>query len=420
MLWTNLLPWWGKAGLVIFVAVILLAALREFWWQFPKRHADSFRLQIRKVKDRADLEDAVRKSVGQLIGGIAVLAGAAFAYFQFTAQQQMSQSQIDATYAQLKGQQETAQRQLKAAHDQLISQQVSKGFEQLGSKELSLRLGGIYALEGVMNASERYHKPVLEALCAFVRDETRVEPTLGNPEQTNGSKRLANRGISKLSLPATDIQATLTVIGRREYKTDQADLRGANIPKADLTRADLAGANLSGANLTEANLNGADLGGADLKRANLTGANLNEANLAGVSLSWANTGASKLNGVDLKGANLEGVDLNGAELNGANLEGADLWKAKLKGAKLNGVNLKGAKLVDADLNGAELNGANLEGANLWRANLNGASLMAANLNETYVEREQLKHVCGDKTGTLTIRPTTLDPAVTIAVKSCPE
>jgi hypothetical protein len=42
-------------------------------------------------------------------------------------------------------------------HDQIISQQVSKGFEllgQQGSDKLVVRLGGIYALEGVMNTSE--------------------------------------------------------------------------------------------------------------------------------------------------------------------------------------------------------------------------------------------------------------------------
>ena len=58
-----------------------------------------------------------------------------------------------------------------------------------------VRLGGIYALEGVMNTSEQYHQPVLEALCAFVRDNTRNEKGEGPP--------------------TTQIQAALTVIGRR-------------------------------------------------------------------------------------------------------------------------------------------------------------------------------------------------------------
>jgi hypothetical protein len=66
-----------------------------------------------------------------------VLIGAALAYLQFSQQQQTSQQQF-------------SQQQL-ASHDLLISNQVSKGFEQLGSEKVVVRLGGIYALEGVMN-----------------------------------------------------------------------------------------------------------------------------------------------------------------------------------------------------------------------------------------------------------------------------
>ena len=57
-------------------------------------------------------------------------------------------------------------------HDLLISNQVAKGFELLGNKEkdITLRLGGIYAFEDVMNTSEENHKPVLEGLNAFVRE----------------------------------------------------------------------------------------------------------------------------------------------------------------------------------------------------------------------------------------------------------
>jgi len=113
-------------------------------------------LKIRDAKARADVEDNFRKTITQLLAGLAVLVGAGFAYFQFTQQQQSS-------------------------HDLLISNQVSKGFEQLGNdKSTVVRLGGIYALEGVMNASEQYHRPVLEALCAFVRDATRDERSISS------------------------------------------------------------------------------------------------------------------------------------------------------------------------------------------------------------------------------------------------
>jgi hypothetical protein len=64
------------------------------------------------------------------------LIGAGFAYLQFTQQQQ-------------------------ASHELLISNQVSKGFEQLGSGKLVVRLGSIYTLDGVMNTSAQYHGSVL-------------------------------------------------------------------------------------------------------------------------------------------------------------------------------------------------------------------------------------------------------------------
>jgi hypothetical protein len=109
---------------------------------------------------------------------------------------------------------------------------VAKGFEQLGSDKPVVQLGGIYALEGVMNNSQ-YRRPVLEALSAFVRDGTRSYTGDGPP--------------------ATDIQAALTVIGRRTaIRTGTPDLAGAHIPKANLRLADLRGADLRGANLTGA------------------------------------------------------------------------------------------------------------------------------------------------------------------------
>jgi hypothetical protein len=150
----------------------------------------------------ACVEDNFRKTIGQLIGGVAVLIGAAFAYLQFSQQQQ-------------------------ASHELLISNQVAKGFEQLGSHEVVVRLGGIYALEGVMNTSAQYHQPFLEALCAFVREGTRIPIEIGDRP------------------PATEIQAALTVIGRRSAGTGLVDLANAQIPKANLQGANLAGANLT-------------------------------------------------------------------------------------------------------------------------------------------------------------------------------
>jgi uncharacterized protein YjbI with pentapeptide repeats len=99
-----------------------------------------------------------------------------------------------------------------------------------------------------------------------------------------------------------------------EYGGARADLRGANLRRADLRDADLRGANLRRADLRDANLRGANLRRADLRDANLSGADLS--------------------GADLRRADLFGADLFGADLRDANLRGADLRRANLRRADL--------------------------------------------------------------------------------------
>src|SRR5215472_1487406 len=105
-----------------------------------------------------------------------------------------------------------------------------------------------------MNNSTDYHQPVLEALSAFVRMGTETATGKGPP--------------------ANDIQAALTVIGRRTsgFEERNLNLAKAHIPKADLSNAHLSSAHLSSALLTYADLIGADLSGAHLTYADLTSA----------------------------------------------------------------------------------------------------------------------------------------------------
>jgi hypothetical protein len=48
--------------------------------------------------------------------------------------------------------------QQQASRDLLVSNQVGKGFELLGNKNSQIqRIGGVYALEGVMNTSSELY-----------------------------------------------------------------------------------------------------------------------------------------------------------------------------------------------------------------------------------------------------------------------
>ena len=367
--------------LPITVVVSVTAAL-AFWWWWPKWQVNRRSLEITEPKARADVEDNFRRTAGQLLGGAAFLLGCWLVVIQFSPQQQKARSQTEP--------------QQQAARDLLISAQLSKGFEQLASDKMTMRLGGIFALEGVMNTTERpeqYRGTILEALCAFVR-----ESTIG--------KTVAEK-------PENDIQAALTVIGRRKGQ-EPPDLAKVNIP----------GANLSGANLRGADLNGADLNSVYLSGANLSGANLLGANLTGDNLTGANLSRVDLTGADLSGANLGLADLNGAYMSGATLTGANLRRSNLRGADLSGANLRGANLIDANLSGAypidaDLTGANLRGADLSGADLRGTHLTGADLSGASLAavknliQKQVNEACGNSDTKL---PDGLEPTY---VTRCP-
>jgi uncharacterized protein YjbI with pentapeptide repeats len=226
-----------------------------------------------------------------------------------------------------------------------VTDRFTKAIEQLGSDKLDVRIGGVYALERVARDSAKDHPTVMEVLTAFIREHSREQwprSDTGSPEQ----KRLTR----------PDVQAAVTVVGRRDAKRDirRIDLNGAVLPGADLSFADLSSADLFRADLTDIYLFGADLSDASLIRANLVGANLFETNLTGAHLSSADLSDAHFNGADLSGANLEGANLTRADLGGTDLTGAHLTGAHLYGAVLIRAVLTRADFTRADLTHADL------------------------------------------------------------------
>ena len=141
-------------------------------------------------------------------------------------------------------------------------------------------------------------------------------PDLAQPEtaatSTQAQALLASRLRDLPEEPAPDVQAALTVLGRRprhhrRHEPEHLDLHGLHLAQADLAGANLTGAQLGGANLT----------GAQLFRADLTGARLDGANLTRAQLNAANMTDARLFGADLTRAGLDGADLTGAQLPGA-------------------------------------------------------------------------------------------------------
>ena len=257
-----------------------------------------------------------------------------------------------------------------------VTDRYTKAIEQLGSDKLDVRIGGIYALERVARDSAKDHPTVMEVLTAFIRDQSR-EPW---PTSDSG----AQEG-PRSTRP--DVQAAITVVGRRNAKRDllPVDFAGVHLTGAILWRADLALASLAGADLTRANLREAVLTAAVLRDADLAGANLDGADLRDADLAGANLTNAVLTGASLRMANLTNARLVGANLSldlyGVNLTAADLYGADLTGADLTDANLAGAYLTNADLDGADLTRADLTRATPAGAGLAGAGLAGANLTD---------------------------------------
>jgi len=173
-----------------------------------------------------------------------------------------------------------------------VTDRYTKAIEQLGSDTLDVRIGGIYALERVARDSPRDHPTIMEVLVAFVHEHSQ-EPW--PPSASNEPS-----GAPPLRMTRPDVQAAVTVLGRRNPRYDQQSI------------------DLSAVSLTRARLRRADLGGADLTATDLTGADLHHANLHDTTLVMTDLTSADLHGTDFTGARaLDNANLSGAHLTGA-------------------------------------------------------------------------------------------------------
>jgi uncharacterized protein YjbI with pentapeptide repeats len=297
-------------------------------------------------EQRASAVNSARSTLVQGLVGLAALAGIFVAWQQL--QTDREQSRTDR--AQLT-------EQLELTRQGQVAERFTRAVDQLGSAKIEQRLGGIYALERIAEESSSTRLTVFEVLTAYVRQRAPADP--------KAVGRLTF--LPELGVRAPDVQAVLTVLGRRAVMaTDpgldlrDTDLRFADLIGANLQRAILLGTQLQGAFLLEAQLQGAALWGAQLQDASLQDAHLQGADFSGAQLQQALLRRAKLQGAILNRARLQEADLDRAQLQGASLK-----DARLQGASLEGVQLQGASLEGAQLQGAQLHGARDDAKTDW-------------------------------------------------------
>lgn len=257
----------AAAGAVL-IAVVVVLPTWQVYWAF-EAGLDS---------ERQVLEDQYRRTVVQIVGGLALLTGLYLTY-----------------------------RRIRATEEGQITERFTRAIEQLASEKLEIRLGGIYALERIAWDSRRDYRTCMQVLCAFVRHQKPTEH-----EELVG-------------IVSPEVEAVLAVVKRRNRKWDKGerviDLSGAHLKGASLAKARLENANLWAANLHQADLQGAHLEGALLGEANLRYVFLGGAHLQGADLEHSELRTSNE-------WNLAGARFDGAELSEARLRGADLSRTK--------------------------------------------------------------------------------------------
>ena len=208
----------------IYVAYLIL-------WELPKHSISPHPFDI---KDKIVLENDIRSTLAQIIGGALVLFG-----LYFTAEN-------------LK----TSQQTLAVAEQGQITERFTRAVEQLGKSDerkldssgkevglesnLAIRLGGIYALNRIAKESEQDRWPIVEILTTYVR--------------SNAPSTVEKKAVKP------DIQAILNVLsqswGSCTYETNQRfiDLSLTDLNSVRLYKPCLAGWHLNSAHLEWAQL----------------------------------------------------------------------------------------------------------------------------------------------------------------------
>lgn len=225
--------------------------------------------------------------------------------------------------------------QVRAAADQQarLSERLAGVFTQLGSEHVTARIAAVHTLEQIARDHPDQHGPIMQTLGAFVRE------CVPAPSGRYIGRRYEPPDAAQVFVPPrTDVQAALTVLGRRKRDHDRP-----------IDRPVLAGVNLSGYDLSEGDFTSANFRGSYLCGTALTGARL-----AAATFDYANLERADLFGADCVGASFAGAAAPGARFAYARLGRATLAEADLRGADFTRAQLDGANLANADCEGAVL------------------------------------------------------------------
>lgn len=204
-------------------------------------------------------------------------------------------------------------KQARVSDQKLQAEALSTSISLLGHEELTVRLGAIYSLETLAKTSPSLHVPIMEALCAYVRE---MSPWRNKPTIKSKVGLLRNRA---------DIQTIMTVIGRRDRGNEPKQFR------LDLHDADLRGITLSGGHFERVLFTGAHFEGSNLAWCHLEDAFMIGAYLKGTNLVEAFLHGTRLNDIEFNNVLLFGIKYDSQTwISGADFKNAHGIPTKLR------------------------------------------------------------------------------------------
>lgn len=281
----------------LYSLLFFLALFTVLIWTIP-------RWQVKKYSNTdtslGQLEDAFRRTIAQILGGVLLFAGLYSSWNSFD----LSRKNFELS------QKRNAVDIFSRAIDQLGQ------VDNSGRPKLETRLGGIYTLIQLSKTSDEYYEPIISIFSADIRDNCSLS---GNTSD-----------MATQSLPREDIQAMLNAIGKLQ------DLGHNILPYLFLENLNLSGYNLkhlsfnhaffSGTNLSKSSLLNTKFVYSMLERVSLQGADLSGIHFLYGSLHDASLKGAKLHGTTFEATNLEGIDFTGAILKKVHFYHVDLTK----------------------------------------------------------------------------------------------
>ena len=237
-----------------------------------------------------------------------------------------------------------AERQADTAQQSVLNERYQKSAEMLGSSVLSVRLGGIYALERLAwEHPAQYHVEVMKLLFAFIR-----QPIAD--EDTTDYAMIGVRGARQ------DVQAALDTVRlcRAENRMLElnsqffVDLHGADLRKSDVSNINLSTMLLASVQAFRYRSFGGRGVVSDLSHAKVTDAELSLAIIASAHCAFTDFSDSRLVSAKMPNAFFIRTSFRNAHLGGADVSGASFEDANLRGAKLRRTNLSGAKFRESE------------------------------------------------------------------------